>query len=233
MFCEAYNQSLRDAATSGEVLAPAQQQHLASCESCRVTFAEEQSLFAAIDSGLRAVSNSEVPATLIPRVHVALNNEPAPKRRGFALPMWGFAGAAATAAVIFALFHLPYRHPSSPIESARVSPPSIAASASPPPPSGVNSSSHGGVSQLQHERPIVVVASRGPKPKSPEVLVPDEERVAFAQFMAHASPSPTNISARATLVPRAPQEIVEISRVEIASLEVRPLDPKEGRQGQF
>src|SRR5215470_3183095 len=116
MFCEAYNQSLKDAVASGEALTLALQQHLASCESCRAAFAGEQSLFAAIDSGLRAAANSEVPTTLTPRVHVAINNKPTPQPRRFPLPVWGFAGAVVTAATVLALLYVPSRRPPIPVE---------------------------------------------------------------------------------------------------------------------
>lgn len=231
MFCEAYNQSLKNAAARGETLSSVLQQHLASCASCSAAFAEEQSLFAAIDSGLRAVSKSEVPATLIPRVCVALNNEPAPQSRSFNFLVWAFAGSVITAAVVLALVYLPSKHQSVSVEPSRPSP--VAAAQNLPVPSAVNSVRMGGVSPLQHRKPSVLVVNRGLKPESPEVLVPDEERAAFAQFMAHASASSANVSAKTTLVPRAPQESVQISPVEIASLELRPLEQKEERQSQF
>lgn len=74
MSCEAYNQSLMDAATSGE-LAPALRTHLTQCDSCHAAFAQDQMLYAAIDTGLHAAANPEIPSTFLPRVHVALNNE--------------------------------------------------------------------------------------------------------------------------------------------------------------
>ena len=102
MFCNAYNKSLTEAAAVGKELAPALQKHLSECEFCRNAFAEEKSLFAAIDSVLHTAANTEVPATLIPRVHVALNNEPVPQSRGFNF-LWGFGGAAVTAAIVLGL----------------------------------------------------------------------------------------------------------------------------------
>jgi len=232
MFCEAYNQSLKDAVASGEALTLALQQHLASCESCRAAFAGEQSLFAAIDSGLRAAANSEVPTTLTPRVHVAINNKPTPQPRRFPLPVWGFAGAVVTAATVLALLYVPSRRPPIPVEPPRTSPPPIVARANPLAPSVPNSSRPDGVSPLQHKRPVALVASRTSKSEFPEVLVPDEERLAFAQFMAHAS-LPASTSAKTSLVPRAPREFVEIVPVQIVSLELKPLDPKEGRQFDY
>ena len=233
MFCEAYNQSLTDAAARGEALSPALQQHLASCESCRAAFAEEQSVFAAIDSGLRAAANPEVPSTLIPRIRVAINNEPTLQARRFLLPVWGFAGVLVAAASVLALLYVPSRRPPIPVEPSRTSPPPIVAPANSLDLSVLNSSGPGGVSPLQHKKPVVLVTSHTSKPEFPEVLVPDEERAAFARYMAQISSSPVNISAEVMLAPKAPQESVQISPVEIASLKVKPLDEKEGRAGQF
>ena len=214
MFCETYIKPLTDAAASGE-LSAAQREHLASCEPCRIAFAEEQSLFGAIDSGLRTAANSEIPATLIPRIRVAFNDEPAPLRR------WAKArpvrnGTSSKPALV---------------EPSRPAP--IAVAQNSPERTSLNPVRTDGVSPLQHKRPAVLIESRDSRPESPEVLVPDEERSAFARYMAQISRSPANISVRAVLAPRGPQESVQISPIEIASLEPRPLDQKEERQGQF
>jgi len=228
MFCQTYNKSLTDAAASGE-LSLAQREHLASCEPCRIAFAQEQSLFAAIDSGLRTAANSEVPATLIPRVHFALNNEPAPQRRSFSFLVWGLASAVVTAGVVFGLIHSSSKP--APVEPSRPAPVAVAQNS--PERTSLNPTPTGGVSPLQRKRPVVLIESRDSRPESPEVLVPDEERAAFARYMAQISRSPANISVRAVLAPRGPQESVQISPIQIASLEPRPLDQKEERQGQF
>ena len=230
MFCEAYDQSLRDAAASNEALSPVLRRHLASCESCRAAFAEEQSLFTAVDLSLHTVANSEVPSTLIPRVRVALNNEPARQSRGYSFLAWGSASLLLTAAIVLAVLYLPSNHRPTLVVPSRPSP-AVAAKNSQD--RALNPARPNGVSTVQHKKPVVLVANRGSKPKSPEVLVPDEERIAFAQFMVRVSPSSANILASAALVPRAPKDSVQISPVEIASLEPRPLDQQEGRQGQF
>jgi len=228
MFCETYIKPLTDAAASGE-LSAAQREHLASCEPCRIAFAEEQSLFGAIDSGLRTAANSEIPATLIPRIRVAFNDEPAPLRRSFSFLVWGLASAAATAGVVLGLIHLSSKPAL--VEPSRPAPVAVAQNS--PKRTPLNPARTGAVSPLQHKRPAVLIESRDSRPESPEVLVPDEERSAFARYMAQISRSPANISVRAVLAPRGPQESVQISPIEIASLEPRPLDQKEDRQGQF
>lgn len=180
MFCEAYNQPLKNTAANGEVPSPLLQQHLASCESCRDAFAEEQHLFAAIDSSLRAESNSEVPATLVPRVRVALNNEPVSDFRRLRMPVWGFAGATVAAAVIFGLLHSPSKHPSKPIEPA--GPTSISVAKAPPSFSPVNPRRTSGVSSVQHKSPVVLVTNRISKPESLEALVLPDEGAALLHY---------------------------------------------------
>src|SRR5262249_10140327 len=90
MFCETYDQSLKDAAATGEPLSPALRQHIASCDPCRTTFAKEQLLYAAIDSSVKVVANAHAPATLVPRVRVAIADEPQPKT--FSIWLWVLAG---------------------------------------------------------------------------------------------------------------------------------------------
>ncbi len=231
MFCDAYNKSLTDAAASAEVLSPALQQHLAYCESCRAAFAEEQSLFAVIDSTLHATANSEVPATLIPRVHVALNNEPSPHANP---QKWLFASATLACALVFAVIFKPW-HRDTPelIQTATRQQPPITVPARKESPLPAPSVTRPAPPHLNKEQEIQPAIADSDIPFAAKILVPEEEREAFAQYMANTSPSPANISAKAVLAPKAPQESVQILPVQIASLDLKPLDQKERRQGQF
>ena len=233
MFCAAYNQSLTDAAASGEALAPALQEHLASCESCRASFAEEQSLFAAIDSGLRMAANSEVPSTLIPRIHVALNNQPAPRSQRFSLPVWTFAGAVVTAATIFAMLYSPFRHSSNPVNSARVSPPTVIAPTNPVP-SIVNATPSVGVSTLQHGKRNALPEFRAVDAKLPEVIVASEEGTAllrYEEFLRRKSAAQIQAAAVRSLdVPQGIQPL-EIAALELGDLKIPPLSKSESDGG--
>lgn len=93
MPCENYREALIEAASADAVLSPGMRWHLDACPTCRAAFAEETKLFAAIDTGLRATVDSEVPASLLPRVRVQLNERPVLR------PTWFPAGAAMVAAV--------------------------------------------------------------------------------------------------------------------------------------
>ena len=230
MFCETYNQSLTDAAASGE-LSPALQRHLASCDSCRTAFAEEQSLFASIDSGLRVAANSEVPATLIPRVHVALNNEPAPQPN---FQKWIFASAALACALIVAIT-LQLRHRDVPVPAKTATTKASAPTSAQP--------TNALLSMLSAKREIPR-QSNGTETVQPspsntnasitaEVLVPDEERVAFAKFLASEQRPSSQSSVTVLSIPEAPKDLVPIPPVEIASLKVLPLDAEGGNANKF
>ena len=230
MFCSTYNKSLTDAAASGE-LSPAQREHLASCEPCRAAFASEQSLFATIESGLRAAANSEAPATLIPRVRVAINNEPA-QRPSF--QKWIFAGAVVTCALAATIIlQLKHREAPVPFKTAVTQTP-----ARPSPQLGILRPS---VSAAAPESSRRVNKSETVRPSptdadgsiTAEVLVPDEERAAFAKFLAGEQIVSSKSSGVVLRVPEAPRDLAPLPPVEIARLEVLPLNGEEGSRGEF
>jgi anti-sigma factor RsiW len=229
MSCKAYNRSLIDAATSG-ALSPALRGHLAECEACHAAFAQVQSLYAAIDSGLRAAANPEIPSTLLPRVRVALNNEPLPHAN---FQKWVFVGAILVCTLAAAIT-LQFRHREAP------SPTKVAIAESPALPSPRLNEPHpsalaAGNSIQQPDKAGATgrIPARVAAPLAAEVLVPDEERAAFEKFLAREQSPSTNSSAAALLVPEAPKELVPLPAVEIASLKVLPLNGEEENQGEF
>ena len=92
MPCENYREALIDAAAADSAPSRELRSHLEACVSCRAAFTEEVQLFASIDTGVRATANSEMPASLLPRVRAELNERPIPQRS------WIPAGAALAAA---------------------------------------------------------------------------------------------------------------------------------------
>jgi hypothetical protein len=99
MPCENYREALIEAAATGAAPSRELRSHLDACASCSAAFNEELLLFAAMDSGVRATANSEVPASLLPHVRARLNERPATRR--FWIPAW--AAVAAVAALVFAI----------------------------------------------------------------------------------------------------------------------------------
>ena len=97
MSCESYKDALTAVAAGG--LATSElRSHLILCSACRAALAGEESLFAAIDGGLRSVVNVEVPASLVPSTRARIAAEIGPGRAW--LPIWALASAAVLAIVL-------------------------------------------------------------------------------------------------------------------------------------
>ena len=99
MPCENYREALTEAAAADSAPSSELSSHLDGCASCRAAFAEERQLFAAVDAGLRASANAEVPASLLPRVRAKLNELAVPRRSW--IP--AFAAIAAAAAIVIGI----------------------------------------------------------------------------------------------------------------------------------
>lgn len=232
MFCDAYNKSLTEAVAAGRELTPALQQHLSVCESCSNAFAEEQSLFAAIDVSLRATANAEVPATLIPRVHVALNSESAAQSHSH---KWIFASAAfaamIVAAIVISFAHRDLPSPRENVANQTSTLPSIRLPQSQKP-NPFPDSTPRQTGKAKVTRSVSVQIETFP---APEVLVPDEERAAFARFLERGQSEQTLATASAAipLVPEAPKILLPLQPVEIASLKISSLNGDEASRDDF
>ena len=229
MFCEAYNQSLKDAAASGEPPSPVLRQHLASCVACREVFAEEQSLFAAIESGLSVVANSEIPATFIPRIRVALNDEPAAQRHSYSFPFWGFASATVTAVVVFGLFHLLSKPPL--VGPSQPSP--VVTAQNPPERTYLNPVRTGGVSPVYRVKPVVQATRNNSRQDLLEVLVPPDEGAALLRYekLLHGkSAAGIQTAAKSLDMPQG-IEPLEIAELGLGDLKI-PALPKPVLDGQ-
>jgi hypothetical protein len=101
MSCTHYKNTLIEAAASGAELQGDLRAHLAECSDCRAAFEQERSLFASIDAGLHVTANAEMPASLLPRVRVRLDEVAAP-RRIWASNWVAFASAAVIIVAFFA-----------------------------------------------------------------------------------------------------------------------------------
>jgi len=99
MSCENYREALTEVAARNTALSSELHSHLDACPACSAAFAEERQLFAAIDTGLRAHANAEVPASLLPRVRAKLNELSVPRRSW--IP--AYAAAAAAAALVIGI----------------------------------------------------------------------------------------------------------------------------------
>ena len=117
MLCENYREELTAAAGEGAVLSPQLRAHVASCPGCRAFLREEQQLFAAIDSSVCLAANTEVPATLLPRVRVKLNEQASSRK--FWVATWVMATAATALIAVVVAFRARHHEaqPQSPVSS--------------------------------------------------------------------------------------------------------------------
>jgi len=91
---------LIEAAAAGGASSGELRSHLDACHVCHAAFTEERQLFAAIDTGLRANANAEVPTSFLPQVRARLEDAPEADRRW--TPFLIFAtGSAAIALTLF------------------------------------------------------------------------------------------------------------------------------------
>jgi len=222
MPCEPYQNALIEAAASGSEPQGELRAHLAACAACRTAFAQEQSLFSSMDEGLHAAANADVPASLLPRVRARLAEEAA-TRRMWAQPM---IFATASVALVFAIFLVVRPHHERPDSQAK-QPPQLPVSETPATNAGdqnsgpatqivssnVNNSRKGGRSTL----------SRPAASSQPEVIVPADEREAFARFVTTLQRRELAVS----LVTPSTDEKGEpgsLEPLQIDPLEVKPLE---------
>jgi hypothetical protein len=231
MSCERYKTVIVEAAAAGEV-GPPLRLHLEDCAACRAAFADEQSLFSAIDASLSQRMNASPSPQFLPRIRSAVDLE----NSGWSvrgsnvwfrwLPIAGVA-AAACLALIFSVRHhsmtQEQRQPTTSAVAQRPAEGQIRAQQVQPKPEAAVRAMAGSV-----RRP----AKRELQPhangieRKPEILVPSDERVALAQFVAGLFRRREVALALARPAPFEPQpETSPGGPLEIAKLEVPPLIP--------
>ncbi len=235
MPCENYKDALTEAAASGADPANALRSnakmaalraHFESCASCRTAFAEEQALFISIDAGLHATANAEVPASLLPRVRAALGETAAPHRHSMSPLIF----AAASIAFAFLVFLIARQHRPVSDDQAKQTPP-ISMPLKPPTgshgeisPAGVQSASTS-AKHLRAPRKSTLVHSAASS--KPEVLVPPDEREAFARFVAALNARSDFAAAIVAEAPEKKDALVVVEPLQISDIELKPLESKE------
>ena len=225
MLCEHFEDALIEAAASGVAPQGELRAHLDACASCRALFAQEQSLFGAIDSGVRAAGNAEVPASLLPRVRASLDEAVVTQPRW--IVTWPvLAGAAVCVVILFTaiVFRQSNRVPkpndsiasNSSAPPANVSPripdsagPSLRPAPSAPPP----------VSVAKNMAPRQAADSYD---STPQVLVPRDQELLLASYAQQWSSQK-----RGPLVAGDTDQTVvallEVTPIQITQLDVKPL----------
>jgi anti-sigma factor RsiW len=228
MPCEHYKDALIEAAASGSTPQGDLRAHLAGCTSCRSAFLEVQSLFAAIDSGIHAIANAEVPASVLPRLRVAPNQAARPGLR-WVRPLV-FASAGVALASVMLLFVR--SRDAAPGDIAKLSPGSVAplaASATTTnPEKSARESTRVAAVRVGHSHTAQDSTRLHPAASSnSEVLVPPDEREAFARLVAVLNEHGDVASG---LLAKVPQKDAPVTGEppKIPDIEIKPLDGTEG-----
>jgi len=217
MNCKAAKKSILDCLASRDARLPVDlSRHLAGCASCR-TFQEEHiALFGAVEQELDRTVNVPLPAGFYGRL---LRNSAAQAAATRRPPRWGFALVAATLLVVLKLGFPGLRH-EPPVRQAAVA--SAEPIATTPAPDELADWPVRRVGVTHRQRRIAATERNANHPE--EVLVLAEEQEAYRRYLSRQYEPGGQIGM--LLAPSRPVEPpeVEIRPVEIAALELLPLD---------
>ena len=225
MSCEGYRDKLIGTLASGEssptgdIVA-----HLRTCAECKKFYEAQVHLFGAIDSGVRAMVNETVPASLLPGVRARIGEAGTPR------PMWGFSltpiGVTLAAAMLLVVFLA--RPKNEPVRVAVVpktesSVPKIEESW----PAHEIATPLNGVRRASVEKPRIVRNKETARTKMPsepsQIIVGREEAHGLMMLARNISRNPE--LGQALLRPAAVMEdrLAAPQALQIEDLEVRPL----------
>ena len=226
MPCEHYKDALVEAAAAGAAPQGEVRAHLDECAFCHSAFYEEQSLFAAIDSGLHSAANTEVPVSLLPRVRASLEAAVAPRRRW----MQPFVLASAGVALAFLLLFVVRSHGPVPNKVAKQTP---ATSTPKAPVAGTHKDISPSTVQVastspnHFHTPRTSTVMRSAASSNPEVLVPPDEREGLAQLVATLNEHRDVAAALLAQRPRKKDVPVVVDPLQISDIEIKPLEGTE------
>ncbi|HKW31424.1 MAG TPA: hypothetical protein VJN92_00355 [Candidatus Acidoferrum sp.] len=228
MPCENDKDALIEVAASGAAPQGNLRAHLNECACCRAAFNEEQSLFAAIDSGLQTAINVEVSPSLLPRVRACLD-EAAESRFQWARLLIFASATAALALVIFLITRLRHESPESLAEQGSVvAPIRKAPEMNMRPERIVRSGTQIASVRASHLRSAgdstnVHSAASG----NLEVLVPPDEREGLAKLVATLNEHRDAAAAFLAQRPEKKDTLVIVDPLQISDIEIKPLDGAE------
>jgi hypothetical protein len=225
MSCEHYKKALIETAAQqsdslitvgGDGVPAALTEHLQTCPDCRVAFAQEQSLFAAIDASLHSTANAEIPPSLFPRVRAQIETSAPPIIR------WSPVSFALAAAALLtfllvgkAIFNNPVQQgiPVAVDFHSEPTPPQISSPIAQPNPSP------------RHNRPTSFRTERirrDASSNSPIALVPPSQRQAIDQLIHGLQTG--KIDGQTFLAAHAPVNDLEIKPIDVPAVDVKSLE---------
>jgi hypothetical protein len=228
MPCEDYRDSLIKAAVSSAAPQGELRAHLDECASCRAAFDQEESLFAAIDSGLHAGANVEVPPSLLPRVRAQLDEVVVTRFRSLQPLVFASAGVA----LAFVVFLIVRPHHATPEEIAKHGPIVVSAPTAPATRTNPEGTSPEGTQlaaipvhhfHVARNSTDVHSAASG----NVEVLVPPDERDGLAQLVATLNQHKDFAAAFLAQRPEKKDALVTVDPLRISDVEIKPLEGTE------
>jgi hypothetical protein len=233
MSCETFKETLIEVAFNGTEPNANTRAHLDACSSCRSFLEREQLLLALIDAGLRQTANTAVPATFLRNLGARLAQETPPNH--IARLRWAQLAAVAAVLVVLLLPVLRPRTIAQRIASDGIRQPSPQPYAAQKLASAQPAMKSSGLSRIA---PHVRKQSTPSVTKgSPEVLIPPEEREAFARFASNVVERRELAAALLTPAPEKKAEPLDVAPLQIARLEIKPLEEERapadaGRQAE-
>ena len=225
MPCDHYKDALIEVAATGAAPQGELRAHLGACASCSAAFDEEQSLFSAIDSGLHASANTDVPSSLLPRVRAQLDEVIVPRFRWLQPLVFASAGVV----LAFVVFLMARPHHATPEAIAKHDP--IVVPTPTAPATGTNSEGTSlegtevaaiPVRHFQAARNSTGVHSAASG--NVEVLVPPDEREGMAQLVATLNEHRDVAAAFLAQRPEKKDALVTVDPLKISDIEIKPLE---------
>jgi hypothetical protein len=226
MFCESYRQPLMDSLAAGEPLPPELAKHLAGCSACTSAFAEERTLFAAIEYSLGVAVNVPAPPSLALRVRAQIVAGPA--KASLRAPVLAFAALSLVAGVVAI----------SPVFHWRSTPDDSRGKHSAVAPTVQSAAGRDAIGSFVHSTPPVrkassklrkVVVSQSKVRSDLEVLVSPEEQAGLEGYAARLRARALESTARAAVTNDPPFQIqpLEIAVMDSRQLIIEPLESDE------
>jgi hypothetical protein len=224
MPCENYREALIEAAATGSALSRELRLHLDACASCRAASFEELQLFAAIDSGVRTTANAEVPASLLPRVRVQLNERPVPRRAWFPAGVVTAAAVSLVAVIVFVRgFDRDGGRTNPPANSSAQNIPPTEIQPAPPVATSIETTSPPAKSKLPRPAEIPRVFGAA-EVESSRVLVPAGQQRAMEVLLASVKQGKVDGEVFLAEKPEKTLEELQVSPIDIAPIEMKPLE---------
>jgi hypothetical protein len=218
MNCTQYQQKIIDSLATGEHLLAAEVvAHQNSCVACSEFYESQRSLFQRIDAGLRSLVNQPVPPSLLSTARVRLEQKPG--ERSVWTLRWSLGAVVATAILVVGLGYA-LRRPGTAPDSPSISSVASRSVDSPQAPTQRAQTLTKVLPTARIKHPLPSASSL----TAPKVIVSAEERQAFAKFVAEVPEEKEVALALAQPAPPAADAPVEIALLQIAEVEVKPLD---------